>query len=624
MFDYENFENIHDWSIRDIDLFKRILQYCSKYMLWILLSIVLSLIITAISLSLPMLIQVAIDSYVAVDSFSPQESIEGLDKIALWFGMLSGIGFLFGFMQKVLLEWIGQTVMQRLRQDLFRHLLGLDLNFYHNQPAGRLVTRLTNDIQNLHEMLTSVIIALFNEVLKLFGIFLVLYLMNVRLALVMSGFVPLAFVLIVLFARMARRKFRSIRSQLTKLNSFLSEALSGMTIIQAFNVQSVCKDRYYKLSHEYLRRTLSQIRLFGTFLPLIEFLSSAAVALILWFGGGQVVQSQLSLGELVAFLTYMRLFFQPLSELSQKYSIVQSAMASSERIFELLDTRASISPAESWVANSVLKGKVRFEAVSFGYNKQATVLRDINLVIQPGETVAIIGHTGSGKTTLISLLNRFYDPDSGAIYVDDKDIRQFALKQLRQIVGVIMQEIFLLPDTVLNNIILDMEYDARKLSAILKQTGVDSFIKKLPQGLDTIIGEGGLSLSVGEKQLLSFARVLYREPMVLVLDEATACIDLETEKMLEDAVAGGIENRTSIIIAHRLTTIRRANRIAIIDDGAIKELGTHEELMAEGAIYKQLVELDLYYNNAQQSGRKNADHKTLNGAKQRIMISDAN
>lgn len=598
MFDYENFEDVHDWSIKDIYLFKRILQYCSKYRLWILLAIVLSLIITAVSLSLPMLIQIAIDSYIAIGSLSSQESIEGLGKIALWFGMLSGIVFLCSFLQIVILEWIGQTVMQRLRQDLFRHILGFNLNFYHDQPTGRLVTRLTNDIQNLHEMLTSVVIALFNEVLKLFGIFLVLYLINFRLALVMSGFVPLAFVLIVMFARMARKRFRSIRSQLTKLNSFLSEALSGMTIIQAFNVQSVCKDRYHRLSHEYLRRTLSQVRLFGIFLPWTEFLSSAAVALILWFGGGQVIQSQLSLGELVAFLTYMRLFFQPLSELSQKYSIVQSAMASSERIFELLDTHASVFLAEPWIANSIIKGKVRFEAVSFGYNPQATVLRDINLVIQPGETVAIVGHTGSGKTTLISLLNRFYDPDSGAIYVDDKDIKQFPLKQLRQIVGVIMQEILLLPDTVLNNIILDMEYDERKLSAILEQTGVDSLIKKLPQGLDTIIGEGGLSLSVGEKQLLSFARVLYREPMVLVLDEATACIDSETENMLEEAIAAGIENRTSIVIAHRLATSRRANRIAVIDDGAIKELGTHEELMAEGAIYKQLVDLDLYQNNA--------------------------
>jgi ATP-binding cassette subfamily B protein len=388
-----------------------------------------------------------------------------------------------------------------------------------------------------------------------------------------------------------------------------------MPVIQVFNAQSSWKNRYYDLAREYLRRTIDQICLFGAFVPLTEFMSSAAIAVLLWYGGGQVIRDQLSLGELVVFLTYMRLFFQPLSELSQKFSIVQSAMASAERIFQLLDARASISESIALNISPAVDGKVGFAQVSFSYDKKKAVLKDLNLVIKSGETVAIVGCTGSGKTTLISLLSRFYDPDHGSIYLDGVNIRYFPVYQLRQMIGVITQDILILPGTVRANITLDRLCDEHKLSVILEQTGVNELISKLPRGLDTIIGDGGLNLSIGEKQLISFVRVLYREPDILVFDEATASIDSETEKMLEKAVTAGIEDKTSIVIAHRLSTIRRANRIAVMNDGCIKEIGTHEELIAKGKIYKQMVELYLYHNDTEKNCDQSMQPHTMTSAK---------
>lgn len=604
MRDFGYFEEGHERSVRDIRLWHRILLYCADHKLGLGCAITLSLIVTCATLGLPRLMQLGIDTYVIAENIPAQDRIDGLAEIALWYGVLVLTIFLTSFVQIVLLEWIGQTIMHQLRQNLFHHLLDLDLHFFHSQPAGRLVTRLTNDIQNMHEMFTSVMVTLFNDFLKLIGIFFVLYFMNVKLAIVMSVFIPLALISTLLFARLARDRFRAIRSQLAKLNSFLSESLGNITVIQTFNSQAASKNQYYALTQEYLQRTLSQIRLFGTFMPITEFMSSAAIALILWYGGGEVIRDQLTLGELVAFFSYMRLFFQPLRELSQKYSIVQSAMASAERIFQLLDEKPSIRSVETPVSPIKVDGSVDFRGIRFGYDSQVPVLHNIDLTIRAGETVALVGSTGSGKTTLISLLARFYDPDEGGVYIDNVNIHQYRQQHLRQVVGLIMQDIFILPDTVRANIVLDLEYDERKLHTILNQTGIQPFINKLPKGLDTLVGEGGLNLSVGEKQLLSFVRALYREPAILVLDEATASIDTESENLLEKAVTAGFENRTSIVIAHRLSTIRRADRIVVMDQGRIIEQGTHTELMAKDNLYRQLVEFDLYGNGKEAPGPK--------------------
>jgi len=583
-------------SIGDFRLWRRVLWYCRQHTLALIGAVILSLVVTVASLGLPRLMQMGIDHYIVNGALQESARVAGLGRVALWYGLLVAVIFLATFLQVVILEWIGQSVMHRLRQNLFTHLLTLDLGYFHNQPAGRLVTRLTNDIHNMHEMFTSVMVTLFNDGLKLVGIFWFLFVMNWRLALVMTIFIPLAVILTAVFSRFAREKFRAIRSQLAKLNSFLAETLAGVAVIQSFGGQERSSRTHEGLNHEYMVRTFGQIKLFGAFMPLIELMGSAAVALIVWYGGGEVIRKHLTIGELAAFISYMRLFFQPLRELSQKYSIVQSAMASAERIFQTLDTRSAIRIAPGGDANHASSvsdlGRIEFLGVDFAYETEHPILSDINLSIAPGETVALVGATGAGKSTLISLLVRFYDPVAGVVQVDGVDVRQLPLVELRRRVGIIMQDIFILPDTVRANIILDQGDDPQRLEAILAQTGLHSFIDRLPQGLETRIGEGALNLSLGEKQLLSFVRALYRNPAILVLDEATASIDTESENMLEQAIAAGFRGRTSLVIAHRLSTIRRVDRIVVMERGRIVEQGSHEELMGRESLYRTLVRLD--------------------------------
>ncbi|MCL1981363.1 MAG: ABC transporter ATP-binding protein/permease [Proteobacteria bacterium] len=581
-------------SVGDARLWWRILGYCRGHGLALTGTILLSLIITVASLALPRLMQTGIDTSIIAEGISRPERIAGLGRAALFYGLLVGLVFLATFLQVVVLEWIGQSIMHRLRQHLFTHLLTLDLHFFHNQPAGRLVTRLTNDIENMHEMFTSVMVTLFNDGLKLVGIFWFLFLMNSRLALVMMVFVPLAAISTAVFSHFAREKFRAIRSQLALINSFLAESLAGMAVIQCFGGQERIGRIHGGLTQEYLVRSFGQIKVFGLFMPLIDLMSSAAIGLIIWYGGGEVIRRHLTIGELAAFVSYMRLFFQPLRELSQKYSLVQAAMASAERIFQTLDTKSTLpAPALSAAAVPVpVAGGVWFKGVEFGYQPGQTILRKIDLRLSPGETVALVGTTGAGKSTLVSLLVRFYDPTAGQVLIDGTDVRSLPLAFLRQRVGLIMQDIFILPDTVRANIILDQQLDERRLASILDQTGLQAFVDRLPQGLSTRIGEGALNLSLGEKQLLSFVRVLYRDPAILVLDEATASIDTESENMLEQALAAGFRGRTSLVIAHRLSTIRRVDRIVVMDQGRIVEQGSHDHLMARESVYRGLVRLD--------------------------------
>ncbi|WP_310598683.1 ABC transporter ATP-binding protein [Desulfobulbus sp.] len=587
-------EEGHPGSMGDARLWRRILGYCRGHAPALSGAILLSLIITVASLALPRLMQTGIDTAIVAEGIGRPERLAALGRTALSYGLLVGVVFLATFLQVMVLEWIGQSIMHRLRQHLFTHLLTLDLHYFHSQPAGRLVTRLTNDIENMHEMFTSVMVTLFNDGLKLVGIFWFLFLMNAPLALVMAVFIPLATISTMVFSRFAREKFRAIRSQLARINSFLAESLAGVAVIQSFGGQERSRRIHGGLTQEYLTRSFGQIKVFGLFMPLIDLMSSAAIALIIWYGGGEVIRNHLTIGELAAFVSYMRLFFQPLRELSQKYSIVQAAMASAERIFQTLDARSALpAPAQSIAAAPApVAGAIEFKGIEFGYEPGQPILRGIDLRIDPGETVALVGATGAGKSTLISLLVRFYDPVAGQVLVDGEDVRGLPLATLRQRVGLIMQDIFILPDTVRANIVLDRKPDEQRLAAILARTGLRAFVDRLPQGLETRIGEGALNLSLGEKQLLSFVRALYRDPAILVLDEATASIDTESENMLEQAIAAGFSGRTSLVIAHRLSTIRRVDRIVVMDQGRIVEQGSHDQLMARESVYRGLVRLD--------------------------------
>ena len=580
-------------SLYDLRLWHRILKKSEGFKVPITLAVFLSLGVTFSALSLPYLMKTGIDAYLTATELPLDERYGGLAKIGGVICLLISTGFILTFTQAVLLEWVGQSVMHRIRQQLFGHILNLDLSFLSSQPTGRLVTRLTNDVQNMYEMFTSVLVTLFNDILRLIGILVVLYLLNMQLALVMSIFVPLALVLTLVFSRLAREKFRAIRSQLSKINSFVQESVSGISVIQLFGRQHLWYEKFEALSNEYLSRTLKQIRLFAAFMPLTEFMSWLAVALILVYGGSLVIGNDLSIGELIAYIAYMRLFFQPLRELAQKYSIVQSALASAERIFDMLDTKRQITEIEAPHHLAEARGAITFSSVGFGYEPDEPVIKELDLDIAAGETVAVVGPTGSGKSTLISLLLRFYDPQKGTIWIDGCQIKDLSLNQLRTIVGVILQDVFILDDTLLRNIIMDSGSSRDEVEIILARSGMAPFIAKLEHGLDTRIGDGGRELSTGEKQLLAFARALCRNPAVLILDEATAFIDSETESILEAAI-DRLEDRTSIIIAHRLSTIKRADRIVVMKDGAIVEQGTHNELLQKNAHYARLVELDTF------------------------------
>ncbi len=589
------FEEGHNSTLSERTLWLRSITLLKPFRIPFFGAVLLSFLVTGTGLALPWLMQQGIDLYITDTSKPFDLRMAGLGRIALFYGGFISLNFVAAFTQVLLLEWIGQSVMHNLRQKLFSHLLFLNLEFFTKQPVGRLVTRLTNDIQNMHEMFTSIMVTLFNDLLKMGCIIILLISLNVKLGLLLCLFVPLAAIVTYFFSKLARNHFRSIRKQLAKLNSFIQESVSGIYLVQIFGQRKKMEQDFATLSDSYLERTLRQIKLFGTFMPLTELMGALATALILWYGGGEIIQQQLTLGELVAFLSYMRLFFQPLRELSQKYSIVQSALASAERIFHMLDTE-SVEITEQSLPNKKedgsLQGDLCFQNVSFAYNANQPVLQDISFTVQEGETVAIVGPTGSGKSTLINLLFKFYQADAGSISLAETPLAEINTKKLRQEIGVVMQEMLILQDTLLNNIRLDTNKTNQEIEELIVQAQLSSFLDKLPDGLQTIIGEGGRSMSTGEKQLLAICRVLCRNPSLLVLDEASSAIDSRTEELLEQTLETCFQGKTVLIIAHRLSTVQRADRIVVLDKGRICEQGSHAELLAKGGLYSKLLALD--------------------------------
>jgi ATP-binding cassette subfamily B protein len=443
----------------------------------------------------------------------------------------------------------------------------------------------------MHEMFTSVIVTLFNDAIRIIGILVLLFWLNWRLAMFMVMLLPAIIFATLWFSRMARNVFREIRTNLAKINAYLQEAVSGISLIQLFQREKDTEHNFVNLNQSYFTSTLKQIKIFGIFMPLLDILASTATAVIIWYGGILILKGEMTIGILVAFLSYMRLFFQPLRELSQKYSIVQSAMASAERIFQLLDTKSRLPVLEQPLKPQSVKGSLEFRDVTFGYDSDKPVIHNLCIQIDPGETVAIVGATGSGKSTLVNLLERMYDPDSGRILLDGNDLRELDPEWLRTAVGLVMQEIYLIPGTIKENILLDSVMGEQNLAAILQLAQLHELIDRLPQGIHTKIGEGNLDLSAGERQLLAMARVMVRNPEILVLDEATANVDSETEILVERAIEATLSQRTSIVIAHRLSTIRRADRIIFMDSGKILEEGTHEKLMADKGFYHRLQNL---------------------------------
>lgn len=519
------------------------------------------------------------------------DDLRGVLGIALLVVLILMVHFGLNFFQVYTMEIAGQRMMHDLRMKVFSHLQGLSISFFDKNPVGRLVTRLTNDIQNVHEMFTSVLINLFRDVLLLIGIIFILLHLNPELAFVSYSLLPLIFITTLVFSRRARDVFREIRSRVAQMNSFLQESLSGMRVVQLFRREEENARRFQRINRGHYLANMNQIKIYALFVPLIEILSSGAIGLLLWYGGGRVLQEAITLGVLVAFLSYIRMFFQPIRDLSEKYNILQSAMASLERIFSLLD-RDEKAPVPLSPKKDRIRGEIEFRNVSFSYGGAEKVLTDVSFSVKEGERVAIVGATGAGKTSLLNLLERFYEVEEGSILVDGIDIRQWDLSRLRSQIGLVMQDTFLFAGDIAENIRLgENDGDDGKVRAAAQAVNAERFILQWPSGYRTKVGEGGKVLSAGEKQLLAFARALSIDPKILILDEATSHVDPETERLAHEGMVRLLRGRTGIIIAHRLSTIRHVDRIIVLHKGSVREMGTHQELMAKRGLYFRLFQL---------------------------------
>ncbi|MBN2320173.1 MAG: ABC transporter ATP-binding protein [Acidobacteria bacterium] len=570
----------------DVRLMRRLLGYLKPYRRSVFWAIVCLVAGSGVSVIQPYLTGFAIDRYIQ------NKDVSGLNWIAALYILTLILVLAFGFLQAWLINVMGQKIMYDLRMQIVRHLQTMDVAFFDKNPVGRLMTRVTSDIDALNELFTSGVISVFEDICKLTGIMVVLFALNYKLALVMFSILPLLVLATLIFKIKVRDSFRKVRTALARINAFLQENITGSAVVQIFGQKKKQYLRFTRINKEHLDANLLSIFYHALFLPLLQFISALAIGLIVWYGGLQQLSGALTIGTLVAFIQYSERFFRPISDLSEKYTILQSAMASSERIFKLLDTRPAIVSPEKPAAYSINKGRIEFKNVHFSYNPDEPVLRDVSFKVEPGERVAVVGSTGAGKSTIISLLSRFYDVRQGEILVDDVNVSDFDLQGLRKSIGVVLQDIFLFSGGVSENIRLgNPEITDARIEQAAETVHAAHFIRKLDRRYATEIGERGSSLSVGQKQLLAFARALAHDPKILVLDEATSSIDTETELLIQDALEKLLKGRTSIIIAHRLSTIQNADRIIVLHRGRIKETGTHQELLQLKGIYWKLYQL---------------------------------
>lgn len=573
-------------KVYDRVLMKRLLAYLRPYTLQLLLIAFLMIGGTLCKLVGPYLLQIALDQHI-----TPGE-LEGLSTIAA-FLVMGLIGqFVFTYFEEYRIQMIGQHVMRDLRQTLFSHLQRLDVQYFDKNPVGRLMTRVMGDVQVLNELFTSGVITIFANLLDLLGIVVVMLLYNWKLALVTFTVLPIIFGATFVYQIYSRRAFREQRKQYARINAFLQENIVGMTTMKLFAQERRSYHRFNERNRRYLAANLKSIFYFSIFHPLIEVTASLALAVIIWYGGGLIVQGALTFGVLLAFIRYAERFFWPIRELSEKYTIFQNAMASSERIFQLLDTEPSIVSSVEKSETETLKGEIEFRNVWFAYNEDDYVLRDVSFVVKPGEKVALVGHTGAGKTSIINLLCRFYEINKGQILIDGVDLREMNLEQLRGAVSIVQQNIFLFSESIERNISLgENTITSDQVMKASKDVHLDSFVQKMPDVYETEVKEDGGGLSVGQKQLVAFARALASDPSILILDEATSSVDTETEILIEEALTRLMEHRTSVVIAHRLSTIQNADKIIVMHRGEIRETGTHNELLQQSGIYYRLYQL---------------------------------
>lgn len=534
-----------------------------------------------------------------------QPDLEAVVRLAWIFLVVVIVGFGLSYAQVYILHYTGQRIVYNIRQQIFSHLQRMPIQFFDRNPVGRLVTRATNDTDTLNEMFTNVLVNLFKDIFLLVGILIVMFRVHWQLAIVSLLVTPLLAAVTVVFRIQARDAYRQVRVKLARINATLAENIAGMRITQIFHQQKQRFEHFDGINKEHFQAMMREVRVFALFRPAVEFFSSIALALIIWYGGGRVVQDTLDFGVLYLFIQYMQTFFQPINDLTEKYNIMQSAMASSERIFLILDTPTEQDEPDAKPVTHV-KGEIEFENVWFAYNDEDWVLKDISFHVKPGETVALVGATGAGKTSITNLINRFYDIQKGTIRVDGQDIKTLKRTDLRRHVGIVLQDVFLFTGDVEMNITLDNdEISPATVREAARLVNAEKFIERLPGGYKAQVMERGASFSAGQRQLLAFARALAYDPAILILDEATANIDTETEQLIQEALQKLIEGRTTLIIAHRLSTIQHADKIIVLHKGEIREMGTHQELLRQRGYYYRLYQLQ--YKDQLLAGEEEAE-----------------
>lgn len=569
-------------------VFLRLMKYAVPHLPQMILALVFALFITALELYRPLLMGRAVDLFIEKGSF---DAIKTTSIIYLTVLLLS---FVFNFLQTWILQLTGQNIIYNIRQEVFEHVNRLSLRYFDITPVGRIVTRVTNDVEALHEMYANILVKLIRNVLKIIGLAVVMLNMNLKISMYAFALLPFIFGLTWLFKKVSRRTYRIARTKLTAINTYLSEHLSGMKLIQIFAREAEKNAEFQRKSKELFRANYREMMVFAIFRPSIYLLSVIALIIIILVGGDSVLKGAITVGTLYTFIQYITSFFEPIQELAEQFGTLQSAMASAEKIFTILDEEITVKNPEYPTDLNKVKGKIQFEHVWFAYQGEDWILKDVSFTIEPGQSVAFVGATGAGKSSILNLIGRYYDIQRGRILIDGVDIKKLNIHELRAAIGQVQQDVFIFTGDIMSNIRLKSDTiteEAAKEAA--RYVNADDFIMKLNNTYHEAVTERGATLSAGQRQLLSFARTLAYDPSILVMDEATANIDTETESLIQEALKKLMQGRTTIMVAHRLSTIQHADKIIVMHKGVLRESGTHQELLANDGIYRKLYELQL-------------------------------
>ncbi|MBK6771087.1 MAG: ABC transporter ATP-binding protein [Ignavibacteria bacterium] len=571
---------------------RRLLSYFKPYYKHIIIATILTITISALAAIRPRLTAVAIDDKIMNKDFP------GLQSIVL---IMLGTLILQGIIQygmTYLTSWIGQKIIYDLRKKIFDHILKLDLKFFDRNPIGRVVTRVTGDVEVLFEVFSSGLVTAFGDIFLILWVLYFMFTLDYKLALVTLSVLPVLIYATSVFRKRVRDSYRRIRILVAKLNAYIQEHVTGILIVQYFGKEKRTIAEFETINRDHTDQNNKSVFYYAVFFPIVELIGAVSAGLIIWYGGGQVVQGAVSIGVIISFIQFTEMFFRPIRDLSEKYNILQTAMASSERIFSLLDEKPEIQDSDVNERAVIKNGSIEFKNVFFAYNNDDFVLKNVSFKINDGEKVAFVGATGAGKSTIINLLSRFYEINSGMISIDGTDIKKIKQKELRKYIAIVLQDVFLFSGSIRSNITLgNKDISEQSVLTAIDNVGLSRFINSLPDKLDHPVNERGSTLSVGQKQLISFARALVIDPKILILDEATSSVDTNTEMLIQDAIRKLIEGRTSIIIAHRLSTIQKCDKIIVMHKGEIKEMGTHQELLENNGLYYKLYQLQYKEEN---------------------------